>query len=616
MSAEPGAGEAAPRRSSVLVATSDSATRDLLRRILHVGAVDVVDAADGVEALALARRLDLDLIVLDAFLAVMDGISVCGRVRALTDIDQPSILMVGLISERAVEVALSVGADETLSKPLNPALIRNRTRALLVRRREEKELRLFKRALEAAPVAVTLLDARSSEYPVTMANEAFQELTGHSPEQALGRNLRLLTGPETDVTALTGLRDAMAAGRSARALLKSYGRDGRAFWNDLALAPVHDERGRLTHFVEVQQDVTALVEAPHHPAARAIEEAVLERTRELDSALVRVEARRRFAETILNGMVSGILTTDARGTVTFANLAALRTLGTSVADCVGRSVVELFGHNEGVAEVVGGAVATHSEHRLDFPVITPGGTRIYVGVSIVHPPVELRAEVGLIFLFRNLAETVLDEGDPRLAGLAEPPEQPRGEDVGASAPREEAGADATPAADDDAREGADRTAAGLAARRRVLLSLRYTSPTEMVRGVIEKLEAERPVRPLVRLEAADDVPEVLLDRQQAAEALALLLASTFDRCGDAAEICVRVSRAVTEGARRGHPSPAARIEILSPPPGAGPEAEARAYRRAELAAAERLIEANGGRLIPPRRDSGEQVLAVLLPAVG
>ena len=84
VSAESGVGEAASRRSSVLVATSDSATRNLLRQILHVGAVDLVDAVDGVEALALARRLDLDLIVLDAFLAVMDGISVCGRIRTFT----------------------------------------------------------------------------------------------------------------------------------------------------------------------------------------------------------------------------------------------------------------------------------------------------------------------------------------------------------------------------------------------------------------------------------------------------------------------------------------------------------------------------------------------------
>jgi PAS domain S-box-containing protein len=626
VSSEPGEGESAPPRSSVLVATSDSATRDLLRRILHVGAVDVVDAADGVEALALARRLDLDLIVLDAFLAVVDGISVCGRIRALTDVDQPSILMVGLISERAVEVALSAGADETLSKPLNPALIRNRTRALLTRRREDRRLRLLQRALEAAPVAMTLLDARSSEYPVTHANPAFGELTGHSAEEIRGRDLRLLAGPDTDVTAVTALRDAMAAGRPARVLLKSYRRDGRPFWSDLATAPVVDEGGRLTHYVAAHHDVTSLVEAPVRQAARAIEEAVRDRTRSLDSALVRVEKRRRFAETILNSMASAILTTDAGGVVTFANLAALRTLGTSVAQCVGRPVVELFAHNEGVAEVVASPPPAPLERRLDFPVITPGGARIYVGISIVHTPAELRDEVALIFLFRNLAETILDESDPRLAGLAE---AAAGATRGTGEPAAESGAAtglSTPAPPPSGVEGSGAPPApgtsGDAGTRRRVLNLRYTAPGDLVRGVVEKLAAERPeAGPVLRLEAAADVPEVLLDRRQAVEALSLILASTLDRCGGDAEVRVRVRRGEVPAERGGRPAPAACIEIVPPPEAvadARPEGEGagrRAYRRTDLAAAETLIEANGGRLVR-RRDAEEPALTVLLPAAG
>ena len=74
-----------------------------------------------------------------------------------------------------------------------------------------------------------------------------------------------------------------------------------------------DAAGRLTHYVSVQSDVTALLEAPEHEAARAVEEAVGARTRELEAALARVEERRRFTETILNAMVSAILATDAEG---------------------------------------------------------------------------------------------------------------------------------------------------------------------------------------------------------------------------------------------------------------------------------------------------------------
>ena len=469
---------APPARATVLVASSDAATRDLLRRVLDFAAVEIVDASDGVEALALARRLDLDLVVLDAFLAVMDGVSVCSRIRTLGDIDQPPILMVGLSSERSVEVALTSGADETLAKPLNPALLRYRSRVLLVRRQEERQLRLLQRSLEAAPSGVALLDARSSEYEVVHANPAFVRQTGYPEGEIVGHNLRRLAGPETQVAALTELRQSMAEGRATRVLLRSYRRDGQAWWNDLATAPVVDPAGRLTHYVTVQSDVTALVEAPGQERARATEEAVAERTRALEAALAKVEERRRFVETILNAMASATLATDPKGIVTFANLAALRTLGTSLHDCVGRSVVELFGHHEGVAEVIAGSVRAHPEHRLDFPMISPGGARFYVGMSITQAPEALREEVGFIFLFRDVAETIDMETVPQpktvagVSGEPTPAPEPSAEPAPADAPR------------------------------RVVLALRYTAPADLARAALQSLAS--PVRVRRRLRPARD----------------------------------------------------------------------------------------------------------------
>ena len=608
---------AGPQKATVLVATGDSATRDLLRRILHVVAVEVVDAADGVEALALARRLDLDLVVLDAFLAVMDGISVCARIRALVDIDQPPIIIVGLSSERAVEVALASGADETLAKPLNPVLLRSRTRDLLRRRQEEQTLRLMQRAVEAAPVGLTILDARSSEYTVLHANRAFGRLTGYETEEMRGRNLRLLRGPDTDVAAMTALRDAMAAGRDSRVVIKNYRKDGTPFWNELAAAPILDASGRLTHYVTVQHDVSALVESPEHRSDRAVEEAVALRTRELDQALARVEERRRFTETILNAMVSGILVTDARGAVTFANLAALRTLGTSLADCVGRPVVEIFAHNADVAEIVGGHAPAHAEHRLDFPFISPGGARFYVGMSITRPPEELRDEVGYIFLFRNLAETIEDESDPRLRELAreaaatvsvQPDREQAPGNRRADVPSESTFEDELPEEPDG---------------RRVVLALRYCAPLDLVRLGLELLAGESGGQvPPVRVEPAESLPEVLVDRQQVAEALSQLTASAIQRCGDAARVLVRLTPTEAVGDKGVHPGPSVRIEIVYPRAlitelDLGPEAEATGrppYRHADLASAERLLEANGGRLIRPLREAEQQALTIILRA--
>jgi PAS domain S-box-containing protein len=330
-----------------------------------------------------------------------------------------------------------------------------------------------------------------------------------------------------------------------------------------------------------------------------VDEAVAARTGEVETALARVEERRRFTETILNSLVSAILATDAKGTVTFANLAALRTLGTSLHDCVGRSVVELFGHHEGVAEVIAGTVAAHPEHRLDFPLISPGGARFYVGMSITPAPAAFRDEVAFIFLFRDLAETIDIETDPKLKQLA--------------------------TAQDEADLHAEPPAAEPEAKQRVLLALRYTAPADLVRAAIQTLAGRHPADgEFVRLDTADDLPEVLLDRQQVTEALTLLLASALEACPDPSEVRVRLTRVETTDGPGAKPSPAARIEISYPAVitdrdlGTDPGGTARRpQRRMDFAIAAKLLEANGGRLIRPPRDAGGgPVLAVLLRAAG
>jgi hypothetical protein len=281
-----------------------------------------------------------------------------------------------------------------------------------------------------------------------------------------------------------------------------------------------------------------------------------------------------------------------------------------------------------VAEVVSGAVPAHPEHRLDFSMISPGGTRFYVGMSITPAPPEFRDEVRFIFLFRDLAETLDAETDPRLKRAAA---EQDARDAAAREPGEapvaaEAAPPPSPAVvDSELREPSTDATEGEKTEgpRRVVLALRYSEPADLVRRAIDTLAEERaPAGPFVPLEAADDVPEVLIDRQQVTEALTILLARTLDRCGDPARVRVRLTRTEAPGGKGAHPGPAACIEILypraliteedlAPEP---EEPERQAYRRTDLGTAEKLVEANGGRLIRPRRDADEQALTVLLRA--
>jgi len=136
------------------------------------------------------------------------------------------------------------------------------------------------RALAAAPVGVTISDPDREDNPLVYVNEAYQEITGYEFDEVVGRNCRFLQGPESDEDTIAEMAAAIDEKRPVTVELKNYRKDGTEFWNEVTIAPVRDESGRVTNYVGFQNDVTARKEA---------ELALEERTAELEYILDRVE---------------------------------------------------------------------------------------------------------------------------------------------------------------------------------------------------------------------------------------------------------------------------------------------------------------------------------------
>ncbi len=124
------------------------------------------------------------------------------------------------------------------------------------RHRNETELRILQRSVEASINGVVIADAQVAGMPIIYANEAFERITGYSREEVLGRNCRFLQGRETDPDSVEQLRRALAESEEVNVTLCNYRKDGSPFWNNLYLAPVRDTAGVVTHFVGVQHDIS------------------------------------------------------------------------------------------------------------------------------------------------------------------------------------------------------------------------------------------------------------------------------------------------------------------------------------------------------------------------
>ncbi len=120
-----------PASPHVLIVDDDPEIRDLLGRYLKKHGYRVDRAADGREMARLLETGRFDLVVLDLMLPGEDGLSLCRRLRASSDL--PVIMLTAMGDETDRIVGLEIGADDYLPKPFNPRELLARIKAVLRR---------------------------------------------------------------------------------------------------------------------------------------------------------------------------------------------------------------------------------------------------------------------------------------------------------------------------------------------------------------------------------------------------------------------------------------------------------------------------------------------------
>ena len=127
-----------------------------------------------------------------------------------------------------------------------------------------ERLRLLESAVVNSYDSIVITDAGTPSAPsprIVFVNAAFTRLSGYTPEEALGRSPSLLQGPESDRREIGRMRLALASGEVFTSELINYRKDGTPFHVEARIMPIRDPRGRITHWVGTQRDITARKEA-------------------------------------------------------------------------------------------------------------------------------------------------------------------------------------------------------------------------------------------------------------------------------------------------------------------------------------------------------------------
>ncbi len=222
------------------------------------------------DTISLEVLQDLELIAVEESVAARINSILATREEGKAEGIHPAVVAICSCNPSAVQLSEPSDHpfDGLLCLPLSPALVTAQLSVILyshrafARRYQSalEELNLNRRIFRFVTSGISVADATLPDLPLTYVNPAFEVMTGYTLEEVQGRNCRFLQGNERDQPAVSLIRDAIQGEREVVAVLKNFRKDGTPFWNELSLSSIRNREGEVTHYVGIQNDVTARVE--------------------------------------------------------------------------------------------------------------------------------------------------------------------------------------------------------------------------------------------------------------------------------------------------------------------------------------------------------------------
>jgi DNA-binding response OmpR family regulator len=178
VSSRPAASAAAagrrPGRSRALIVDDEPGLVEIVSAYLSREGFTVESAADGEQAVELARRNAPDVIVLDLGLPGIDGIEACREIRSFSD--AYIVILTARAEEHEKIAGLSTGADDYLTKPFSPGELVARIRAMLRRPRSAAGSTSVRRLLGPLELDAEAREVRVDGEPIELTKLEFDLL--------------------------------------------------------------------------------------------------------------------------------------------------------------------------------------------------------------------------------------------------------------------------------------------------------------------------------------------------------------------------------------------------------------------------------------------------------
>ena len=117
----------------------------------------------------------------------------------------------------------------------------------------QEQFGILSQAVEQSPISIMITDTSGN---IEYGNHRFTLVTGHSKEDLLGQNPRILRSADTPSKVHQDLWETITSGREWSGELHNRKKNGELFWEYERILPMRDAAGHVTHFLAMKEDLT------------------------------------------------------------------------------------------------------------------------------------------------------------------------------------------------------------------------------------------------------------------------------------------------------------------------------------------------------------------------
>ncbi len=148
-------------------------------------------------------------------------------------------------------VELSISEADLGNRRIFTGILRDITE----RKKAEEELQKLYRAVEHSSAVVIITDTDGA---IEYVNPKFIQVTGYEKTEVFGQTPRILRSGETSQETYRELWDTITSGEEWQGIFHNKKKNGEFYWVSASISPLKDTSGAITHFVGIQEDITAI----------------------------------------------------------------------------------------------------------------------------------------------------------------------------------------------------------------------------------------------------------------------------------------------------------------------------------------------------------------------